>query len=165
MAQDLDYLNQVMCETLRFQAPLLNTSFSELDRDTKVGDFVIKKGDTITVNLYGVHFNSKQWQRPYEFLPERFDPNSPLFLTPDGKKRLPTAYAPFGGGRRVCMGKTLAEANLKVVGTYLSQYFNFELLDQKRYGPKDSYPRSHSFMNGTMPVMMRLTEYNNQKVN
>ena len=42
MAQELDYLNQVMCETLRFQAPLLNTSFSELDRDTKVGNFVIK---------------------------------------------------------------------------------------------------------------------------
>ena len=37
MAQDLEYMNQVMCETLRFQAPLLNTSFSELDRDTKVG--------------------------------------------------------------------------------------------------------------------------------
>jgi len=58
MAQELDYLNQVMCETLRFQAPLLNTSFSELDRDTKVGNFEIKKGDTITVNLYGLHFNS-----------------------------------------------------------------------------------------------------------
>lgn len=58
MAQELEYMNQVMCETLRFQAPLLNTSFSELDRDTKVGEFVIKKGDTITVNLYGLHFNS-----------------------------------------------------------------------------------------------------------
>ena len=165
MAQDLEYMNQVMCETLRFQAPLLNTSFSELDRDTKVGQFVIKKGDTITVNLYGLHFNSDQWQRPYEFLPERFDSMNPLSLTPDGKKRLPTAFAPFGGGRRVCMGKTLAEANLKVVGTYLSQYFNFELLDQKRYGPKCNYPRAHSFMNGTMPVMVRLTEYNKQKVN
>lgn len=60
------------------------------------------------------------------------------------------------------MGKTLAEANLKIAGTYLSQYFNFELLDKKRYGPKDSYPRSHSFMNGTMPIMVRLTEYNKQ---
>ena len=58
MAQELEYMNQVMCETLRFQAPLLNTSFSELDRDTKVGEFVIKKGDTIPVNLYGLHFNS-----------------------------------------------------------------------------------------------------------
>ena len=58
MAQELDFLNQVMCETLRFQAPLLNTSFYELDRDTKVGNFEIKKGDTITVNIYGLHFNS-----------------------------------------------------------------------------------------------------------
>ena len=120
MAQELDYLNQVMCETLRFQAPLFNTSFYELDSDIKVGNFFIKKGDTITINLYGLHFNSNQWQRPYEFLPERFDASNSLFLTPDGKKRLPTAFAPFGGGRRVCMGKTLAEANLKVVGTYLS---------------------------------------------
>ena len=95
-------------------------------------------------------------------MPERFDATNPLFLTPGGKKRLPTAFAPFGGGRRVCMGKTLAEANLKVVGTYLSQYFNFELLDQERYGAKDSYPRAHSFMNGTMPVMIKLTENKNQ---
>ena len=95
-------------------------------------------------------------------MPERFDATNPLFLTPDGKKRLPTAFAPFGGGRRVCMGKTLAEANLKVVGTYLSQYFNFELLDQERYGAKDSYPRAHSFMNGTMPVMIKLTGNKNQ---
>ena len=50
-----------MMETLRFQAPLLNTSFSELDKDTKLGPYTVKAGDTITINLYGLHFNSKQW--------------------------------------------------------------------------------------------------------
>ena len=61
MAQELDYLTWVMMESLRFQAPLLNTSFSELNKDTKLGPYTVKAGDTITINLYGLHFNAKQW--------------------------------------------------------------------------------------------------------
>ena len=53
-------------------------------------------------------------------MPERFDKESPLYLTPDGKKRHAFAYAPFNGGRRVCFGKTFAEANLKFLIIYLT---------------------------------------------
>jgi cytochrome P450 len=52
-------------------------------------------------------------------------------LTPSGEKRIPTSWAPFAGGKRVCFGKTFAEENLKFVVTYLSQHFNFELVNKK----------------------------------
>ena len=95
-------------------------SAQEVSEDAKVGDFKIKAGDELVLLNCAMGFNTSQWQRPFEFLPERFDPDSPLFLTPDGKKRLPFAYTPFLGGRRVCFGKTFAEANLKIVTTYLT---------------------------------------------
>jgi cytochrome P450 len=55
-----------------------------------------------------------------EFLPERFDHSSPLSLTPGGKKRHPMSWVPFHGGSRVCFGKTLAEANMKILMLYLT---------------------------------------------
>ena len=72
-----------------------------------------------------IHFealghNSAEWQRPTEFLPERFDPKSPLYLTPSGKKRHAMSWVPFHGGQRVCFGKTLAEGNLKILITYMT---------------------------------------------
>jgi len=36
------------------------------------------------------------------------------------------SYIPWNGGRRVCFGKRFAEANMVIVATYLSQYFDME---------------------------------------
>lgn len=79
----------------------------------EIGNYTFKKGEKFGVSMMGLHFNSNEWQRPYEFLPERFDPNSDLFLTPAGKKRNPFSFFSFSGGRRICLGKTLAEYKLK----------------------------------------------------
>ncbi|CDW77644.1 morn repeat protein [Stylonychia lemnae] len=40
----------------------------------------------ILVHFTLLHKNPKEWQEPDKFIPERFDPESPYFLTPDGKK-------------------------------------------------------------------------------
>ena len=104
--------------------------------------------------INGLHYNSKQWQRPNEFLPERFDPSSPLFLTPDGKKRNPFSFFPFSGGRRVCFGKTFAEANLKYISAFLTQYFDFEFVDSEKY--KSKYPRAFTFMPAIPSIEVRV---------
>jgi len=75
----------------------------------------------LKVNIHGLHYNTSQWKRPKEFIPERFDPKDEMFFTPDGKKRHPFTYAPFNGGKRVCFGKTFAEATIKMVTTYFTQ--------------------------------------------
>ena len=71
----------------------------------------------------GLHHHSGQWQRPYEFLPQRFDPKDPLYLTPDGKKRNAYSWLPFMGGRRVCLGKQFAEIMAKAILTMMTQRF------------------------------------------
>ena len=72
-----------------------------------------------------------QWQRPHEYLPERFDPEHPLYLTTSGKKRNVMSYVPWAAGKRICFGKTFAEHNLKIMMTYFTQYFDFKFVDEK----------------------------------
>jgi cytochrome P450 len=59
--------------------------------------------------------NPDEWQEPENFIPERFDPESPYYLTPKGTKRHPMSFGPFLGGRRICLGKSFAENIAKVV--------------------------------------------------
>ena len=125
---DLEYLHCVVNEALRTQPPVPQTSQTRLSQDTKIGKILIKSDCNIYVNMFGLHMNGKQWQRPKEFLPQRFDPNDPLFLTPDGKKRHPMSLSPFNGGRRICFGKTFAESSTRLASTYFSQYFDFEFV-------------------------------------
>jgi len=93
---------------------------------------LVKKGDRVRVLPWALHKHSGEWQRPHEFLPDRFDPDSPLYLTPAGKKRNPMSWVPFSGGKRICFGKTFAESNLKIMLSYFTQYFEFEYVDKSQ---------------------------------
>ena len=75
----------------------------------------IQKGQIITINVLSAHFWPTEWQKAEEFLPERFDPNSPLFKTPEGKNWIPESFCPFIFGPRQCPGKVLALLELKVL--------------------------------------------------
>ena len=66
--------------------------------DMQLGKYHFKKGDEITNYLHGLHIHENEWQRPHEFLPERFDPASELSLNPAGGKRHSAAFSPFSGG-------------------------------------------------------------------
>ena len=129
-AQDLEYLNCVMQETLRFQSPGTNSSQFVLSQDTKIGDFIIKAGDRFFIDFYSLHFDGAQWQKPLEFIPERFDSSNPISLAPDGKKRHPKAFSSFSGGKRVCFGKSFAEISMKIVATYIIQAFDMRIVNE-----------------------------------
>ena len=110
-----EYLTTIMQETLRIEPPVtLTSNLTVSETVTLAGKYTIPEGWPIVFNLFNLHRNPKEWQRPDEFLPERWDHSHPLYLTPDGKKRNPASFGPFLGGRRVCLGKTLAENLAKV---------------------------------------------------
>ena len=44
---------------------------------------------------------------------------------------------PFSGGKRICFGKTFAEAILRLMTVILTQNFEFELVNRDKYGPND----------------------------
>ena len=118
----------------------------------------VKKGDRVKVLNWALHSNPAEWQRPHEFLPERFDPESPLYLTPSGKKRNPMSWVPFSGGKRVCFGKTFAESNMKIMLTYFTQYFDFQYADQKQFAGPQDFPVAVMFQSKNPPLMIRLKE-------
>lgn len=115
-----DFINQIVMEALRYTPPLGSSSPFRALEDMQVGKYNIKKGDKLQLWIYQVHRNSEQWQRPQEFIPERFDPDHPLYLTPDGKKRNPYSFVPFNGGIRMCLGKTQAELNIRTFIIFVS---------------------------------------------
>ena len=67
-----------------------------------------------------------EWREPEKFIPDRFDPSSPYFLTPAGKRRNPYSFSPFLGGSRICIGKTFIEVVSKLTVPTLLSNFAFE---------------------------------------
>merc|ERR1719336_2356694 len=103
----------------------------------KVGNLHIRAGDTINIEIFGLHMHSKYWQRPKEFLPDRFDPSHPLSKTPSGEKRNVFSWLPFNGGKRICFGKTFAEFVIKIILTMVTQRFDLKFVDSKKYHAKN----------------------------
>ena len=79
-----------------------------------------------------LHHNPTQWVEPEDYIPERFDhKDDKYYLTPSGKRRHPMSFTPFLGGKRICLGKTLAESIGKCVLTVILGQVDFEFEDPK----------------------------------
>ena len=71
--------------------------------------------------------------KPYEFIPERFDHESPYAKDADGHMRSPYSWMPFGGGHRICMGRTFTDYIVKSCLTIATQNFDFNLVEEGMY--------------------------------
>lgn len=94
----LDYLNQVMNETMRLfpAAPVIfrsTTDYLELDGQ------ILPKNTNFILNFFALHRNKAVWGEDAE----KFDPNR--FSRAAVERRHPFAFLPFSGGKRNCVGK------------------------------------------------------------
>ena len=69
-----------------------------------LGDWRIPRGYTVMISIGNVHANAEAFPDP-----ERFDPDRFLGT------RTPTAWVPFGGGTRRCIGAAFANVEMDVV--------------------------------------------------
>lgn len=153
----MGYLNLVVLESLRVMSPVPHATVNTLSRDAQIGKYQVRAGDVLQINISGLHKNPAEWQRPKEFIPERFDSSSPLSLTPAGTKRKTMSFCPFYGGKRVCFGKTFAEANLKIMATYLSQYFEMEFVEKDKYPDTHNLPMAQIGQSENPPIPVKLS--------
>jgi len=79
--------------------------FSVFYRDMDLNGYLIPKHAHIVPLLYSVHMDPTLWDSPEEFRPSRF-------LNSEGKITKPEYFLPFGVGRRMCLGDTLARMEL-----------------------------------------------------
>jgi cytochrome P450 len=97
--QKMTYTNAVLNESMRLYPPAWITDRQNIEDDT-IGSFNIKKGTLIGVSFYELHRNSKYWDNPDEFIPERF--------LGEQKKISMQYFYPFGAGPRMCIGAGFA---------------------------------------------------------
>ena len=83
---------------------------------------------TVLVPQWAVHRSARWYDRPLDFLPERW--------TPAFRRSLPKfAYFPFSGGPRICVGTQLAYSEVAVILALLAQRFRYSLCDEKPLVP------------------------------
>lgn len=110
----LPYTKAVVEEALRLHPPAYILIRRAAQDDVICGKRV-RAGGVIIVSPLLLHRSARYWNRPDDFLPERF-------LEPEGK--VPRfAYAPFGGGPRQCIGNNFALLEAVLIVATLAQRF------------------------------------------
>ena len=88
--------------------------------DDVIGGHHIRRGSTVLIPIHHIHHDPRWWSDP-----ERFDPTR--FLDTIAKDRPRSAYLPFGGGRRICIGQSFALMEMVLMAAIMSQRFTFDL--------------------------------------
>ncbi|WP_449065682.1 cytochrome P450 [Planomonospora algeriensis] len=106
-------------EALRLHPPVWQFPRDAVGPDTLAGRHV-PAGTTVLLSVYGTHRSPEHWADPEAYDPQRF-------LDGAQDRRHKHAFLPFGGGRRMCVGKGLAMATLVTAVAMLSRRYRLRL--------------------------------------
>jgi cytochrome P450 len=102
--KNLVYLQAIVKETMRLYPAAPLSAPRQAMEDCTVAGFHIPAGTRLLVNLWKLHRDPNIWSNPLEFQPERFLKEH-ANLDVRGQD---FEYVPFGSGRRMCPGISLA---------------------------------------------------------
>ena len=125
----LDLAARTVRETLRLH-PAGVVSPREATTDVVLGGHLIGKGTLILWSAYLAGRDARSWSDPLVFDPDRF-----LDPTPEQVELARTAWVPFGGGARNCIGFALAQMELTLILSRLAQRLDIDLAGAEMPGP------------------------------
>jgi cytochrome P450 len=115
----LPYTRAVFEETMRLYPAAWGQPRESIEED-EIGGYRIPARSIVMVCQWVTHRRPDLWERPDEFVPERFVDAGPGSVPP-------FAYYPFGGGARQCIGSHFALMEAQVILATLAQRFDLEL--------------------------------------
>ncbi|XP_051165547.1 cytochrome P450 6B4-like [Leptopilina boulardi] len=122
--KEMTYLEKVLNESQRMNH-IGGTFFKICTKKIKLEgndglSCVIKPGQTVAFSAYGLQMDSKYWQEPEKFNPERFNED-------EKNNRHKFTFLPFGEGPRICVGMRMAAILIKVAVFTIIKDFSVEV--------------------------------------
>jgi cytochrome P450 len=103
---DLEVTERIITETLRLYPPVYSLP-READTDVAMDGYRIPEGTFVTIPIRQIHRDGRFFDDPETFRPSRWEGEL--------RQELPNfAYAPFGGGPRICLGRQFALLEAKL---------------------------------------------------
>lgn len=124
----LSYTRMVLDEVLRMYPPVHSLGWRQAVADDEVCGQKISRGSIVTVVPWVVHRHPKLWDRPEEFIPERF--------TKEQQATRPRfSYIPFSVGPHVCLGSAFAITEMLLVLATILPKYRLKLVDAETVKP------------------------------
>ncbi|KAK3443233.1 hypothetical protein EUGRSUZ_B03261, partial [Eucalyptus grandis] len=117
----LKYLKLVLKEVMRLHPPGALLLPRETMDHFKLFGYDVDPKSRVLVNVWGIGRDPGLWERPEEFVPERFE-ESPIDYKGNHFELLP-----FGAGRRGCPGMSMAMATIELALANVLHSFDWEL--------------------------------------
>lgn len=116
----LPYTANVITESLRLYPPAWGLARVVVENH-ELGGYPVKKGMGVAMAQWVVHRDTRWYDAPEEFRPERWEG--------DFAKRIPRfAYFPFGGGPRLCIGNNFALMEAALILATVAQKYRLHLV-------------------------------------
>jgi cytochrome P450 len=120
LERGMPYLEMVLDEVLRLYPPAWIGPRRAV-REFEFNGHTVPEGAYLNYCSWASHRIPEFFPDPEAFVPERF--------SKERKAALPRgAYVPFGGGKRICIGKRFGQTEVKLVATMLLQRLRLDLL-------------------------------------
>ncbi|GAB0094902.1 hypothetical protein DMENIID0001_102280 [Sergentomyia squamirostris] len=150
--QEMQYLDQVVNETMRIHPPLIIISklcTENVTYPVNGKNVMIPKGMTVHIPIFSIHRNENNFQNPEQFIPERFDEAN------GGSKvfKDKCSFLPFGNGPRICLGMRFALLQVKTSVVEVIRQYRVTVNERTKQplkldvGQFFSYPRHGIYLN------------------
>jgi unspecific monooxygenase len=113
----LTYLQAAIQESIRYRPMAPMAGIRRVKKPFEIGGYEIPPGTLVVQCFPAMARRPELYEHPCRFAPEHFH----------GRKTKPFEWNPFGGGTRMCIGRGLAEVELKVVLATLLQHADFRI--------------------------------------